>query len=379
MKNRRNAIYALLVVSLAGGLLSGRTFFFHMTYVFGFLLAASFLWAWFAVNWVRIGRQTFARRAQVGRVFDERFTVQNTGYLPKLWLEVRDQSTLPGHNASHVVPTLFQRRKYQWKVETICTKRGQFTLGPLTLNSGDPFGLFQFPRHIAATSKVIVYPATVPLYEFAAPMGKLSGGQAVRRRTMEVTTNASGVRDYAPGDSLNRIHWKTTARRGKFFVKDFELDPLSDVWLFLDLDRSAYVEAPDSSGSVQAGGAWRLPANTEEYCVTCAASISEYFIDKGRGLGFVAYTPFREVIQPDRGDRQLTRILRALALAKSETSFTLAQLLAVEGHLLGRDNTLVLVTATGGDAWLGEAEQLKRRGLHVITVLVNAVSLARRT
>lgn len=371
MANRRNVVYLLLIACLIGGIF--RAFLFPIAYTLGILLIGSFLWSWAAVNWVKIGRQTPARRAQVGRNFEERFNVLNTGVVPKLWLEVRDQSNLPGHNASHVVPVMAPRRRYKWEVKTLCVQRGQFTLGPMTINSGDPFGLFQFPRYIKSTSRVIVYPATVPLYEFAAPIGRLSGGQAIRRRTYEVTTNAVGIRDYAPGDSLNRIHWKTTARRGKLYVKEFELDPLSDVWVFVDFDRETLVRSPDD-GAYQGDGSWRLPSNTEEYCVTCAASISEYFIDKGRALGLVGYTPFREIVQPDRGDRQLSRILETLALAKSETNVSLRQVLAVDAALIGRGNTLVIVTSSPDRGWIEEAQVLRRRGLHVVAVIVDPAS-----
>lgn len=363
----------LIIASLLAGFVTGKTFFFSLAYVFFFLLLGAFLWSWAAVNWVKIGRQTPAKRAQVGRMFDEHFRVQNNGILPKLWLEVRDQSTLPNHNASHVVPTMFPNQRYRWEVNTLCIQRGQFTLGPMTINSGDPFGLFQFPRHIKATSRVIIYPATVPIYEFAAPIGRLSGGQAVRRRTYEVTTNAAGIREYAPGDSLNRIHWKSTARRNKLMVKDFELDPLSDVWIFIDLDRASRVDAPGAASDYQASG-WHLLPNTEEYAVTCAASISEYFIDKGRALGLVAYTPFREIIQPDRGDRQLTRILELLALARSETNIPLRQMLAIDAPLIGRGNTLIIITSSTDPGWIIEADILRRRGLHVISIMIDASS-----
>lgn len=103
MTNRRNMFYALLIVFLVAGALTERSFFFHLAYVLVALLAGSFLWSWTAVNFLRIGRFTHARRAQVGRTLDESFVVHNTGILPKLWLEVRDHSDLPNHNASHVV------------------------------------------------------------------------------------------------------------------------------------------------------------------------------------------------------------------------------------------------------------------------------------
>jgi uncharacterized protein (DUF58 family) len=69
---------------------------------------------------------------------------------------------------------------------------------------------------------------------------RVTGGDALRRRTHYITTNASGVRDYAPGDPFNRIHWKSTARKDRLIVKEFELDPLADVWLILDLWSGAH-------------------------------------------------------------------------------------------------------------------------------------------
>ncbi len=378
MANRRNAIYSLIILCIIAAQWTGDRFFFNLAYVFGLMLLGAFVWSWLAVNWVRISRQTYAQRAQVGRYFDEHFMVRNTGIFPKLWLEVRDKSSLPGHKASHIVPTTLPRRSYRWSVHTRCIQRGVFTLGPLSINSGDPFGLFQFPRHIKATSRIIVYPATVPVYEFASPIGRLAGGQAVRRRTFEVTTNAAGIRDYVPGDSLNRIHWKTTARRGKLYVKEFELDPLSDVWIFVDFHRDTYVSAMGARDSQQAGGAWQLPSNTEEYCVTCAASISEYYIDKGRAVGMMAYTPFRQVVQPDRGERQLSNILEVLALARSETEVSLHDMLAIDAGLVGRGNTLIIITAALDTKWVSEVNILKRKGLHVVTVLVDATTFGSR-
>jgi uncharacterized protein (DUF58 family) len=373
MPNRRNAFYALLIFCLVAGFASGRTFFFSLAYTLGGILIGSFLWSWTSVNWLSIARQTQARRAQVGRALEERFQVHNTSLLPKLWLEIRDQSTLPNHNASHVVPTLLPRRRYKWEAHTICSRRGEFILGPMTIRSGDPFGLFQFPRTIAAMSRIIVYPPTVPIHRFATPMGTLSGGEAVRQRTHFVTTNAAGVREYQPGDSYNRIHWRSTARRDRLLVKEFELDPLADVWVFLDLARESLVERPQAkldSGQLYAPPP-NLPPSTEEYGITTAASLAQYFVDKGRALGFVTYAPYREIVQPDRGPRQLTRILEILAVARSETEIAMHQMLTLETGHLGRGTTAVIITASQDERWATEAYTLSRRGIRVVCVMID--------
>lgn len=378
MQNRRNAVYVLLIFCLLTGLFTGRSFFFNLAYLFGGLLFFSFVWAWLSVRWISIGRKTRARRAQVGRNLDEVFIVRNQSIVPKLWLEVRDHSDLPGHRASHVVPILGARGSYRWYVETPCLVRGEFQLGPLVLLSGDPFGLFLSPRELGATSRVIVYPATVPVNHFELPMGLLSGGEAQRRRAHFITTNAAGVREYVSGDSFNRIHWRTTARKDRLMVKEFEIDPLVDIWLFVDFSASSLVEDPmlrrnDRTGTV-IPTSQAIPSSTEEYGVVVAASLTKYLIELERALGFAAYVPHREVYQPERGNRQLTNILQILAVARSYSNYTLAQMLTLETPYLTRGTTLVIVTSSIDQAWVAEAQILSRRGIRPMCVLIDPQS-----
>lgn len=378
MVNRRNTIYGLLILTLVTALFTGRAFFFNVAYLLIGLLIVSFLWSWTSVRWISISRRTQARRAQVGRNLDEHFIVQNRALLPKLWIDVRDESTLPGHRVSHVVPALGIRRRYQWYVSTPCTVRGQFRLGPLTLMSGDPFGLFLTPRRIGATSTVIVYPQSVPVTRFELPAGNLSGGEADRRRAQFVTTNAAGVREYVTGDSFNRIHWASSARKDRLMVKEFEIDPKVDIWLFVDFSRSSVVEDPsvrriDGTGAVIPTSV-DLPPSTEEYAVVTAASLTTHFIESERALGFAAYTPLREVYQPERGTRQQFRVMQTLAVARSFSEYTLAQMLVLETPFFTRGTTLVIITSSLDPAWITEAQILSRKGIRPVCVLIDPQS-----
>lgn len=378
MSGRRNAIYLMIILSLLAGLLTGRAAFFNVAYLFGALLVTAMLWAWFAVRGLSLGRFTRTRRSQVGRNFSEAFMVANRSWLPKLWLEVRDHSDLPGHRASQVIPPLSPRKDYHWSVETPCRVRGEFRLGPMTIISGDPFGLFLTPRHINATERVIVYPATVPVQDFYLPVGLLSGGEAQRQLTHQTTTNAAGVREYVPGDSINRIHWRSTARRGKLIVKEFEIDPLVDIWIFVDFSSSSLVE--DASvqrvgriGSILPGG-YLIPPSTEEYAVVVAASLAQYFLDLERALGFAAYVPHREVYQPERGTRQMTHIMETLAVARSVSNHSLHEMLALEAPGFARGTTLIIITASLDSAWVAETQVLMRRGIRPVCVFIDPSS-----
>lgn len=372
-----------MIALLLTGLFTGRAIFFSLALVFFSIMLLSAIWAWLAVRGLRIGRQTRSRRSQVGHNFAESFIVRNVGILPKLWLEIRDHSDLPGHRASHIVPTLNVRSNYQWRVETPCVSRGSFQLGPMTIISGDPFGLFLTPRRINATQRMIVYPAIIPLKTFHLPTNLLSGGEPQRYQTQNITTNAAGVREYVPGDSINRIHWKSTARRGKLFVKEFELDPFVDVWLFADFSLQSLYEDPALQRIGSTGHVIRnpgqtnvngLPLSTEEYVAVIAASLANYFVDEETALGFITYTPQRNLYTPERGHRQQTRILETLAVARSLSSQSLHETLTMESQNLVRGATLILITSSLEIGWISELQLLGRRGLRPMCIFIDPTS-----
>jgi uncharacterized protein (DUF58 family) len=202
----------------------------------------------------------------------------------------------------------------------------------------------------------------------------------MRRRTPYVTTNVSGVRDYAPGDSFNRIHWPSTARTGRLISKEFELDPTADIWLFLDLERTTHSDlvwarlAARSETRLPwepAGPELSLIPSTIEYGVTIVASLAKHFIARDRAVGFLAYSRHREVLPADRGERQLTKILETLAVIRAEGLIPLAEIITAEGAHLRRNTTIIIVTSTDEPYWIAAARDSVQRGVKVVAVLID--------
>jgi uncharacterized protein (DUF58 family) len=381
---RSRIVFLLWIVVAVGAIGTGRELLYNLWYLLTALLIFSFLWAWSGIRWVSVQRITRTARSQVGKIAEERLVVRNRGPIPKLWLEVFDHSTLPSHHISRVISPLGARKTYAWTTQTRCIQRGRFTLGPLTLVSGDPFGLFQRSRRLEEPrgSTIIVYPPTVEVPNFAPLVGILPGGDTMRRRTPYVTTNVSGVRDYAPGDSFNRIHWPSSARTGRLISKEYELDPTADVWLFWDLERVAQAELvwADRKTVTEPRLPWEigpdllLEPSSIEYGAAIVASLAKHFIERDRGVGFIAYSQHREVIPADRGERQLAKILETLSVIRAEGRIPLAEIIAAEGAHLSRNTTAVIVTPTDEPYWIAAARDLKQRGINVISVLLESHS-----
>lgn len=388
LRMRRTGVILLGIISLIAGLATGRDLFFNLTYLIALLLIVSLLWAYSNLNWLHLSRITRTRRTQVGRPLEERFTIRNTSILPKLWIEIRDYSTLPKHFSSKVVNGLSSRSSFTWRVNTICQVRGRYRLGPIRLSTSDPFGLFPMARELAPTTNVVVYPLTFNIHQFALPIGVLPGGDALRRRTHYVTTNASGVRDYSPGDSFSRIHWPSTARRDRLIVKEFELDPLADIWIVLDLAIFTHVvSAKNTSSSAEPPKQgwlpdwlhlreeeYRLPDSTEEYTVSIAASLAEHFLRHDRAVGLLGYGQSHEVVQPDRGERQINRILETLAVLKAEGQVAIEDVLDAESNLFPRGTTVIVITPSSRETTGTALRQLSRRGLRVVSIMVDPAS-----
>ena len=383
---RRTAWIALLVwlISLIAALNTGRDLLYNTFYMITIVLAGSWLWAWLNINWISLSRYTRARRSQVGKLAEEHFEVSNRSRLPKLWLEIRDFSSLPGHHPSRVVSSLGGHRKHSWLVRTPCYRRGRYQLGPLLIRSGDPLGIFELTRTLPQTTTILVYPATEAVNGFQLPAGRVPGGEATRHRTHYLTANVATVRDYVPGDSFNRIHWRSTARTGRLIVKEFELDPTADIWIFLDMQRGVQAGLEIQEPIVELPALFRprkrkllLKPSTEEYAVTAAASLAQHFIRQNRAVGLVAYGQRREVLPADRGERQLTKILESLAVLQAEGGIPISQVLASESDRLTRGTTLVIITPAPDEHWVLVSRDLSRRGLRSIAVLLEPLSFGR--
>ena len=364
-------LLALLSFLAAQG--TGIRLFFHLFYLLLALLVLSYLWAWTNLRGLRVERETFTQRSQVGDEARERITIRNLWRFPKLWVELLDHSDMPSHGTGFVT-YLPARERRRWSARTVCTMRGKFRLGPATLVSGDPFGIFRLERLVPGYNEVLVYPRTTALPGFSLPSAELPGGQDVKSRAFHVTPHVSTIREYQPGDSFNRIHWRSTARLNQMMVKEFELDPTAEVYLVLDMqERVQQVLAPARAGRGPLSEQ-RIAESTEEYGVQTAASIARHLLEQNRMLGLISWGQHREVIPAERESRQLFKILEALAVLRAHGAQPLAEVLAAESVRFGRNCTLVIITPSLDERWVVSLQHLLYRGARAVVVLVEPQS-----
>jgi uncharacterized protein (DUF58 family) len=368
----------LLVASIAAAYFTPQSIVYRrLAVVIALVVVFSWLWSMLSIRQISVNRNARVFRMQLGQLFEERFEVSNKSRWVRVWFEIIDASGLPGNSGSRVLSMIGPRRNRSYVARTVLLRRGAFDLGPTILSSGDPFGLFRYQVTIPAARKLEVLPYFVEISNFYQPMGLLAGGQALRKKTQEITPHAAGVREYAPGDSLNRIHWKSTARRDRLMVKEFEQDPQADVWIFLDGLATVHVGSMETDSELRdpfwlwtAHRTVTIPPHTFEYAVSSAASISVHYIRQGRSVGLVSAGQAFTVVPASRGERQLSKILETLAFLECKGQLPLEAIVHSQTAQLTRGSTVVLITTVDARNLLVMVDELTRRDTKPVVVIV---------
>ena len=356
------------------------------------LYGVSYAWLRNQVLFIQFERRREGAMLVVGDALQERFILKNDSPLPLHWLEFADGSLLPGYNPRQVV-SCGAGSSYQWRAEAHCSQRGVFRLGPHTLRTADPFGLFSLEIRESHSETLLVYPRVAQIPALKLPVGNLSGHDR-RRRAYSGTERAPVVRAYRPGDSLRHVHWPTSAKQGELIVTDVETEPSGDLWIVLDVNRR-----------VQKGEA---SASTLETCIILAASVAAEYLGGGERRSVGLLTAPAQVSSPELdaagglaifpglagdgsddgtgneelplwaesathlvdvpplpGKGQVWRILAALAPVQVG-DLSLGQLLSRSRGLFSAGQTVLVITpdlSDSGDGWAAELLHLRRGGV----------------
>lgn len=383
----RILVLIMLVVGGVGTAVTGNVVYVRLLYLSALLIAIAWLTSMFALRGIKVERHARSLRASVGDIFEEHFEISNTSKVPKLWLEVANESSMPYATGSRVLTFLRARQKRIYTARNWLTNRGGFPLGPTTVTSGDLFGIFRVSKSYPPTSSLVVLPMIFPVAEFLSPPGLLPGGKAIRRKSIDITPHAAGIREYVPGDPMKRIHWPTSIRREQLMVKEFEQDPQAEVWLFLDTHKNAHVAKPIEDNDTPPiddllllkRRKVKLAPSTLEYCISITASLAHYFIAQRRAVGLVsALGRTFKVIPAERSERQEAKILEELAFLQAESTYTLPGLVTAQMGQLPQGSSAILVTPMIWPELLLGVDSLQRRHLRPVVVLLMSQSFGSR-
>lgn len=205
--------------------------------------------------------------------------------------------------------------------------RGRYAFEDGRLELSDPFGLQRVRVDLPPPGGLLVYPKLVSLGQLFSETGahSLDGRRLLLRRPTGYDLHS--VRDYEDGDSLRKVHWRSTARRGQLMVKELEDSPREEIAVLLDADATA------------------VAGESFEVQVRAAGSILDAYVRRGRRAVLVVNgeRPDAQHVYSPADDRR--RALEVLASVEPSGRRPVSMLLAEDAGPAARALELVVVTA----------------------------------
>jgi uncharacterized protein (DUF58 family) len=211
------------------------------------------------------------------------------------------------------------------------------------------------------TDAFLVWPRVIATTELAPP-DRFGDMERARVGLAEDPARFAGVRPYAPGDPLRRIHARASARVGEPVVKRFE--PSRDREVLIALD----VQAAD-------GPAWETGWADDDvervYCI--AASLARMLAGRRVAFGILAagYTGAETRIASvpvTSAPGQAERVLDLLARLSGHASMPFERLLVVAARTVRPGTTVLVLTARDPRPFVPSLRRLERAGAEVVVI-----------
>ena len=194
-------------------------------------------------------------------------------------------------------------------------RRGVFEIGPIEVETGDPFSLATGTAVLAGTHELIVTPfiAEFPGRGLSTDSG--DGTSHVVQRAATGSEDDLMTREYRRGDALRRVHWRASARHGELMVRQEEPRNRPEARIVVDTRSDGY---HDASSEPPGPGDMEPESESFEWVIGFVASMSLHLQGSGYAVS-VLETAGAQLAQPRGGaatDATPEEFLRSLAAAQ---------------------------------------------------------------
>ncbi|HTX68424.1 MAG TPA: DUF58 domain-containing protein [Thermoleophilia bacterium] len=314
---------------------------------------------------LEVDRRADPAEPVAGDPLEFRFGVESRWRLPGLHIELTEATGgADGYPDAVVVDDAGLRPRRHVASEPRPARRGVYRLPAFGAVVEDPLGLARALRTCGEPMRLVVAARLEELSScpLCSDSGATHGGGRRRLPTRDAW-EFRGIRPHVPGEPLNRVDWKSTAKTGSLMLREMEADTEDDVTVLLD--------GTPAEGVAPAGGRAAPADETFETAVVAAGSLAAFTLGSGHAVS---------LLLPDGGWRELRftpggggrrRLPAALAEAHPQSrSGPAASLPAVLADRKRHRRVLVLVTSRVDEDLLSALAAARRQGAAVSLVHV---------
>jgi len=241
-----------------------------------------------------------------------------------------------------------------------CKRWGAYVVGELTLRAHDRLDLFGYQGTLDRRTPLKVYPRAEELRSLVAPLETQvhTGNQVARTKGQGI--EFADLRPFESGDSLRRINWRATARRGELWVNESHPERNTDVIVFLD----TFVEAREEAES------------TLDVAVRAAASLADRYLERKDRVGLVSFGGYLNWLLPSSGIVQLYRIVDSLLDTEIILSYAWKDVDVIPTRTLPPKALVLAVSPLLDERALTTLLDLRARGFDLAVIEVSPVPFA---
>lgn len=172
--------------------------------------------------------------------------------------------------ARFTLPLLQSNAEHEELFVVPTARRGVVVVGPAMTVRGDPIGLYRRAVSWTESLEIFVHPITVRLESSGAGLLRDLEGQTTNEISMsDLAFHA--LREYQPGDDRRHIHWRSSAKAGRFLVRQFLDTRRSHVCILVDSDARSYADPEDYELAISAAASLAVRTVQDEQQVTVLA------------------------------------------------------------------------------------------------------------
>ncbi len=312
--------------------------------------------------------------------------------IPWLFIEDHHPADFPRAGANKLLTMLMPGKSASLEYRLTCPRRGYHRIGPTLFESGDLFGLHKRFRTGEKRDYISVLPTIAYIETYNVAARRPQGPVRLTNRIYADPSRINNIREYVPGDPLNIIHWKVTARTGQLHVKTFEPTSVVGGTLLLDFHEDSYVPEKRESRmelavTTTASIAYLLQMSGEQVGLLTnardAAEAAQYETE-----GMRAHNRFEvdeRLLREERSTRisplsvstlrtpgQAQKIIENLARVLPGQGLDLSEMILAQFRGLPRDATLLPVTGQVTDRLALTLANMKLSGFSVTVFLIDA-------